>query len=174
MAQGKYDSRGFPVLGRHAQDFRVEEVCFMAGLVDCTIREMKYLFDTNILQQLLSPRGNRVVVRRLSATPAEDCATSVIVLSELRAGTRLRPDPGQAWNQVENAILQNIAVLDVTSQEALVAGDVMAELLARGLRPPAADLLIAATALAHDLILVSRNLKDFSRIAELKVEDWFG
>ncbi|MBI2923035.1 MAG: type II toxin-antitoxin system VapC family toxin [Planctomycetes bacterium] len=145
----------------------------MARVVVRTVRGMKYLFDTNVLQELLRPRGNRGVIRRLSSAPAEDCATSIIVVAELRAGTRLRPDPGQAWNRVENAILQNVTVLDITSQEALVAGDVMADLLARGLKPPAADLLIAATALSNDLILVSRNLKDFSRIAALKVENWF-
>ena len=34
------------------------------------------------------------------------------------------------------------------------------------------DLLIAATALAHDLILVSHNVREFSRVANLKLEDW--
>ncbi|MFU8807459.1 MAG: type II toxin-antitoxin system VapC family toxin, partial [Bradymonadaceae bacterium] len=53
-------------------------------------------------------------------------------------------------------------------------GRVRAELAAQGTPIGPNDLLIAATALAHDLTLVTHNIREFSRVTGLRMEDWEG
>jgi predicted nucleic acid-binding protein len=65
-----------------------------------------------------------------------------------------------------------LTILPLTVREAQVFGQVKAELERRGQRLDDADLWIAATALAHDLTLVSHNQRHFSRIEKLLLEDW--
>jgi tRNA(fMet)-specific endonuclease VapC len=53
-------------------------------------------------------------------------------------------------------------------------GEIRAALLDQGRPTPTADLLIACTALIHDLTLVTHNVRDFAHVSGLRVEDWLG
>jgi tRNA(fMet)-specific endonuclease VapC len=53
------------------------------------------------------------------------------------------------------------------------ASSVYLALAARGALIGALDILIAGTALAHSAVLVTRNVRDLSRVPDLKVEDWY-
>ena len=66
----------------------------------------------------------------------------------------------------------DIAVLDVNRSVAQKFGEVRAQQLDHGLYTPEMDLLIAATALAHDLTLVTHNVQDFANVPGLTVQDW--
>ena len=68
--------------------------------------------------------------------------------------------------------LQDITVLDVTVDVATRFGEVRSTLLDSGRPVPQLDLFIAATALVHDLILVTHNVKDFAPVPGLTVIDW--
>jgi tRNA(fMet)-specific endonuclease VapC len=63
-------------------------------------------------------------------------------------------------------------VIPLTPHSVTVSADIYADLRERGEPIDDIDLLIAGTALAHNLILITHNRKHFERIADLQIEDW--
>ena len=62
--------------------------------------------------------------------------------------------------------------MDVTHEVSRKFGELRADQLDRGQPVPELDLLSAATALIHDLTLVTHNTRDFSAVAGLRLDDW--
>jgi tRNA(fMet)-specific endonuclease VapC len=91
---------------------------------------------------------------------------------ELRSGAMRRDDGGGLWSQIEREILPRVAILGVSTEDALIAGDVLAHLWRRGRLIDIEDILIGATALARGMTVVTNNLDHFQRIPRLQVEDW--
>ncbi len=131
-----------------------------------------YLLDTNILSHLVRKRPPAVLVERLREHAPEELFTSCICVMELRHGAMRRPDPTGLWPRIERDILQRVQILGLGTEEALIAGDVMAHLWTRGRMIDVEDVLIGATALAQGLSVVTNNLDHFRRIPRLRVEDW--
>lgn len=124
-----------------------------------------YLLDTNTLSELRKrERANLSLLAWYDATPAEDLFVSVLALGELRRGIELRRrrDPATATNLERwlDGIIQQFAshIFPVTVEIADLWGRLC---LTQPL--PLVDGLMAATALVHDLTLVTRNMRDFER-----------
>jgi len=130
------------------------------------------LLDTNVLSEVVRKNPSSSVMARLRAVAAEDLYTSSICVMELRAGAVRRG--GEAlWARIRRAALSRVQILPVGEEEAMVAGDVLASLLARGQPIGIEDVLIGATALARGLPVATRNAKRLARLDGLVVEDWF-
>jgi tRNA(fMet)-specific endonuclease VapC len=69
-------------------------------------------------------------------------------------------------------LLSDVTVLDLDAEIARRFGVIRAGLLDRGRPVPATDLLIAATALVHDLTLVTHNVQHFAEVPGLRLADW--
>jgi len=69
-------------------------------------------------------------------------------------------------------LLKDVTVLDLTLEVARTFGVLRAEQLDQGRPAPALDLLIAATAMHHDLTLVTHNIRDYANVPGLAIEDW--
>jgi tRNA(fMet)-specific endonuclease VapC len=69
-------------------------------------------------------------------------------------------------------MLPDLTLLDVTYDVARTFGTIRAPLLDRGLRAPAMDLLIAATALVHGQSLATHNTRDYAHVPGLALADW--
>jgi len=65
-----------------------------------------------------------------------------------------------------------LIALDFSEEDAVAYGKVRADLERQGAPIGAMDLLIAAQALSHELILVTNNVPEFQRIASLRIENW--
>ncbi|WP_075217207.1 type II toxin-antitoxin system VapC family toxin [Mongoliimonas terrestris] len=124
-----------------------------------------YLIDTNVLSEVRrGSRGNPGAVRWMLATDPELTVTSVVVLAELLHGVeRLRRrDPTQHASLLSwyRSIRQGFGprVYDVTEPIAVRWAEIMVPD-----RLPDLDALIAATALVHELTVVTRNVDDFER-----------
>lgn len=72
-----------------------------------------------------------------------------------------------------NELCSLVSILPFGEKEAISAASVRAKLEQKGTPIGAYDLLIAGTALEHKGILVTNNLKEFSRVPKLKTENWF-
>jgi len=72
------------------------------------------------------------------------------------------------------AMLSDMTILDVDHEVARRFGQLRGSMLDRGQVVPGMDLLIAATALVHGLVMVTHNTKHFTDIPDLTVEDWLG
>jgi predicted nucleic acid-binding protein len=128
-----------------------------------------YLFDTDAISELLKPRPAAAYVTWLAAIPREEQFTSAVVVGELYKGAFRSSAVARHLENVEKRVLPAVTVLSYDVAAARVYGQVRAQLESTG-RPLAdADLQIAATALVHDLELVTGNVKHFRRVPGLRV-----
>jgi tRNA(fMet)-specific endonuclease VapC len=128
-----------------------------------------YLLDTNIISDLIrNPSGN--AARHIEKVEAKDIFTSIIVAAELRYGCAKKGSP-KLSEKVGN-LLSTIPVLPLETPVDTEYGRIRAELEATGQTIGMNDLLIAAQAYTLGVTLVTDNLREFSRIRGLKVENW--
>jgi tRNA(fMet)-specific endonuclease VapC len=92
-------------------------------------------------------------------------------LGELYSGAYKHPNPSRLLGLIAD-LLDEVAVLDFDSACAERFGRVQGELLQRGVVVPEVDLMIAAVALEHNLMLVTHNTADFQTVPALRLEDW--
>ncbi len=112
------------------------------------------------------------LAERLRRHASDPLFTSCIRVMELRHGAMRRTDHGSLWARIQEEILSRVEVLGVGLDEAVVAGDTMAHLWARGQVIDVEDVLIGATAVERNLTVVTNNVDHFRRIPRLHVEDW--
>ena len=128
------------------------------------------LIDTNILSLFL--RGHPLVVANVARYLTEyPCLTfSVINYYEIVSGLAHR----DAHKQMETfvAFAQQCDILPMTTVIAEKTAALYATLRKQGTPVDDIDLLIAGTALSHNLVMVTNNRKHFDRIPSLEVEDW--
>ncbi len=131
---------------------------------------MKYSLDTNTCIRYLTGRSSNVV-KRVQSTPANEIVVCDVVRSELFFGAAKSDQPQRTLaKQLE--FLQPYLALPFDTKAALVFGQLRAELENAGRPIGAYDMQIAAIAITNDLILVTHNLREFSRIKGLRIEDW--
>jgi tRNA(fMet)-specific endonuclease VapC len=130
----------------------------------------KYLLDTNVCADYLSGRHPEVVQRMQACRPG-DLAISSIVESELRYGVQ-RSAHRRANHARLESLLGAIDSVPFDSKAAVFYGKIRSVLEASGTPIGPNDLLIAAHALALELVLVTDNVAEFGRVASLKVENW--
>jgi tRNA(fMet)-specific endonuclease VapC len=132
-----------------------------------------YLLDTDILSNLLKPSPSTSLIVRLGSVPAQQQYTSAITLGELVYGaSRLGARATVLLGRIEQVLLPNLPILPFDSDAARRYGALRAHLEQEGLPLAEADLRIAAIALAHGLTLVTGNVRHFSRVPGLAVENW--
>jgi len=128
---------------------------------------MGFLIDTNICSaHFKNARG--VSSRFLQY--AGSLSISAVTLGEL-ASWALRSKTRKHLAVLDD-FLNYVEVLDVDREVGWKFGEVNKHLLDRGLPPPGMDLLIGATALVHNLTLVTHNRRDFANIPDLTIVDW--
>lgn len=130
----------------------------------------RYMLDTNIASEIIRhPDGP--VARRMFEVNSW-CCISALVASELRYGAQKRAS-SRLTNLVE-ALIQRVAVApyeDVSTQH---YASIRSDLTAKGALIGPVDLFIAAHARSLDLTLVTNNVREFSRVDGLMVENWLG
>ena len=121
---------------------------------------MKYLVDTDVLIDFL--RGVKGSYKFVSRIIEEGSAISAITVAELLSGKRTA-DP--ARRRYVLALISKFTVIPLDREIGITAGE-----LRRDYGVKIGDAAIAATALAHNLTLITRNIRDFSRIPNLAVK----
>jgi tRNA(fMet)-specific endonuclease VapC len=129
-----------------------------------------YLLDTNACIRVLNGSSGPLVARMRSHAPSEIRISSV-TRAELLYGARRSARVAENLRLLA-AFFAPLVSLPFDDASAEQYGALRASLAAVGRPIGPNDLLIAATALAHDLTLVTHNLREFSRITGLKIEDW--
>ena len=129
---------------------------------------MSFLIDTNICSAYL--RGHQQVFNRFVQHSGGLFISSVTV-GELLSWL-CRAKTSSRYMEGFTGFLPDVDILDVDEAVAREYGLLRAGLLDRGRPTPAMDLLLAATALRHNLTMVTNNTKDFAHINGLRVVDW--
>ena len=122
---------------------------------------MKYLLDTNIIVALTINEDENVV-RRAAACDAGEMVTSSIALAEVAYGTEQGQPPTM---EALRDFVEEVPVLDFDYKAALAYAQLP-------FKRASFDRLIAAHAVSKELIVVTRNEKDFADVPGLVVENW--
>lgn len=130
---------------------------------------LRYMLDTNAVSRMIRQPAS-ALARRVAALEEGSFAISVIVAAELRYGAEHRSS-ARLTRQLET-VLAAINVLPLEEPAARHYGAIRSALEKIGQPIGSNDLLIAAHARALGATLVTNNVGEFQRVADLAVEDW--
>jgi tRNA(fMet)-specific endonuclease VapC len=131
--------------------------------------EFQYLLDTNILSDLLrNPEGR--VAQKVALLGEGTICTSIIVACELRYGVA-KKGSSRLSERVES-LLESLEALPLDKEADRRYAEIRSHLDKQGRPIGPNDLLIAAHAMALDLTLVTHNVEEFSRVPDLRLENW--
>ena len=132
---------------------------------------LTHLLDTSVYCQRLKPAPLASVERRWRKLGDAALCISSICEAELRYGLAKRNAP-RLWTEFRTYLENKLVLLPVDKAVADRFGDLKAQLEAKGTPRSDFDLVIAATALTHRLILATCNARHFEGMDGLVVEDW--
>lgn len=131
---------------------------------------IKYLLDTNIIVFLFKKRFN--MNEKIQKAGITNCFISDITVAELYFGVECsETEIIQEKRSRLNSFLENIQIIPFSTAIELYAKE-KARLTKLGEIIPDFDILIGATAVANDFILVTNNKRHLSRIQNIEIEDW--
>ena len=131
---------------------------------------MKYLLDTNTL--IYAYRGQGKCRDALAQSRSEELVLSSIVVFEVEYGIAKSTNPERLRTYLRQ-MQERCVQLDWCGASARAAAHLRANLERQGQMIGHYDLLIAGCALAHDLIVVTRNVREFGRVPDLHIENWY-
>jgi len=133
------------------------------------LSDPKVMLDTNTVSDLIrNPRGN--VSRHIERLGADRICVSILTAAELRYGA-LKKGSARLSSDIEGALLR-MRVLDFEPPADVVYARIRDQLTRAGTPIGPIDFIIAAHALSLDLTLVTANVREFSRVPGLRVENW--
>ena len=131
---------------------------------------MQYLLDTNICIYLIKQKPEKVIAR-FQTLSISDIGISSITVAELEYGVY----KSQQQEKNKNALMQFLLPLEIiefSQDAAVIYGYMRSDLESKGLVIGPMDMLIAAHAMSLDITLVTNNIREFSRIPKLSLENW--
>ncbi|MBU1398822.1 MAG: type II toxin-antitoxin system VapC family toxin [Proteobacteria bacterium] len=132
---------------------------------------MKYLLDTNICIYVIN-ESPRKVLKKFAQHPVSEFGISSITHAELQYGVEKSKNKNQNQSALDEFLLP-LTILPFHGQRLVACyGEIRALLESEGKTIGPLDMLIAAHALTLNLTIVSNNIKEFSRIPNLKYENW--
>ncbi len=131
---------------------------------------MIYLLDTNACIVYLNRRVSSVRQRLENLSP-QNVTVCSIVKAELFYGAMKSNNPERSLAKQQEFLNQFVS-LPFDDQAAIIYSRIRAQLEALGTPIGAYDMQIAAIAIANNLILVTHNTREFSRVGDLRFEDW--
>ena len=137
---------------------------------------MSYLLDTNVVSESEQAKPNPLVMEWLAARDESDVYLSALTIGEIRRGIEML-EPGKKKTHLRNwldGIRSTFAghILPITESTFAVWGAMFAAFEKQGMKRPIFDSLLEATALEHDLILVTRNVKNFQGSSVTILNPW--
>lgn len=127
---------------------------------------MRYLIDSDWIIDCIA--GIPDAVQAIERHRALGIAVSTIAVGEVYEGAYLFPNPAARLDEFRR-FLDGFTVLAATEPVVEIFARVRAQLRRQGNLIPDLDLLIASTALAHDLIVMTRNVRHFGRVPGLQL-----
>jgi tRNA(fMet)-specific endonuclease VapC len=131
---------------------------------------LKYLLDSDTLIYAFKRAGN--CLARMTRQPDNDIAVSSINLFELEFGIAKSVNRN-LMERYLGEVCQRYAVIDFDYAAARQAGTVRAQLQALGTPIGPYDVQVAGVALSRNLTIVTRNVREFERVPQLQVENWY-
>jgi len=131
---------------------------------------MGYLLDTCVVSDFV--KGEQNTLKQLKSISPTDIFISSLTVMEVKYGLAINPQKAIKIQPLIEPFLTSITVLPFNSQEAEKAAEIRGILKIAGSPIGAYDVLIAATALSHNYIIVTSNVREFPRVPNLQIENW--
>ena len=138
---------------------------------------MKYLLDTCVISELVKKEPHPSVIRWMDTGDESKMYLSVLTLGEIIKGINKLPNGDrreklQSW--VTNDLVQRFGsrLLEIDAEISMAWGTMLGEAERLGEKLPVVDSLISASANVHDLIVVTRNVKDMERCRTKVFNPW--
>jgi len=129
-----------------------------------------YLLDTNIVSYWM--RGHRLLLDRIKSHSPKDLSISAITLAEIYYGIEKSPVKKKERRIKIDQIRSTLEVHPFDELAAAGYGVIRAQLEKKGVVISERDLQIASIAFSKGLCVITHNVREFSRVETLKVEDW--
>lgn len=142
------------------------------------IQKYYYLLDSNVISEIIKPAPSLSVIKKL-AEHASDCAISVTTWHELIFGVEQLENSyrkTELQKFIQDDVKQSFEIIPYTAEVAKILAEIRAKLKKDGFPLSFADSQIAAIAISNNMILSTRNTKDFIQIAKyfpLMLENWW-
>jgi predicted nucleic acid-binding protein len=138
---------------------------------------VKYLLDTNVVSETSKRRPDARVLEWLAQTTIAECAISAVTIGEIRRGIELVKDDArrsslESWYQSRVRVTFSGRTLALDEDVMEIWGERTAALSSQGLNVEPFDGLIAATAMAHGLTVVTRNTDHFEHFGITLLSPW--
>lgn len=131
---------------------------------------MKFLLDTNICIYIIKQKPLEVL-HKFNTYQVGDIGISSITVAELEFGVQKSQYPAKNQQALAQFLLP-LEIVNFDHAAATIYGDIRAKLENQGTPIGSLDTLIAAHALSLQVILITNNIKKFSRVPNLKSENW--
>ncbi len=131
-----------------------------------------FLFDTDTLSEVLKRNPSPDLIARLATTPTEDQFTTSITVGEMAYGAHRSSQTEYLLQQFEEIVWPMVQILPFDRASGEIYGSLRVNLERAGTPLAEPDLRIAAIALTNDLTVVTGNVRHFSRVRGLRVENW--
>lgn len=133
----------------------------------------RYLLDTNALSEVSKKVPSDSFMRWFTSVDEIYLYTSCLVLGEVKKGIELLPEGARkaAFADSLDKVMQSFdgRIVDVSSEISLLWGELVAKAQLSGWSVPPIDAILAAQCIQNNLVLVTRNLKDFNRLPDLQI-----
>jgi tRNA(fMet)-specific endonuclease VapC len=131
---------------------------------------MSYLLDTNTCIRYLNGTSDNIR-NKFELYNSTDLYLCSVIKAELLFGAYKSGNPEKNLNKV-NQFFEPFISLPFEDNSAVFYGKIRSVLEKKGTPIGPNDLLIASIALSYNLTLVTHNIREFSRVPELSIEDW--
>lgn len=131
---------------------------------------MKYLLDTCVISDFV--KGDTNTLTMLKRVSPHDIAISSVTVMEIQYGLVLNPNRAKIIEPIIRDLLKSITILEFDSNDAMKTASIRACLKQRGQPIGSYDILLAGTALSHNLTFVTSNTNEFNRVDGLVLENW--
>lgn len=138
---------------------------------------MRLLLDTNVLLEVTKPNPEMRVLAWLDKLDEDRSFISIVSVAEIRRGVA-RMDEGRKRDALAEWLARDLPqrfegrIIPMDEPVALAWGDLMGPAKRNGRGLSSIDGLIAATAVAHDLTLATRNTRDFEGFGIELIDPW--
>lgn len=130
-----------------------------------------YLLDTSVYSQPIKKHPLKSVIEKWEKTGDSSLCSSIICELEILQGLEQKGS-SRLWNAYNYILKDRLPLLNLDMEIIRLYAKYQSDFRKQGNTRPSFDLLIACTALTHNLILVTCNYRDFKNIKNLRIEDW--
>ncbi|MBD2363774.1 type II toxin-antitoxin system VapC family toxin [Anabaena minutissima FACHB-250] len=131
---------------------------------------MGYLLDTCVISDVV--KGEENTLKRIKLISPTEIFVSSLTVMEVKYGLAINPQRAVKIQSIIEILLSSITILPFDAKEAKQAAHIRSFLKLAGLPIGAYDVLIAATAVINNHIMVTSNVREFQRVPNLQIENW--